>query len=223
MITILFDIDGTLIRTGGAGMRAIEQVMKEMFQLESISNVAVHGRTDEGILSDLFTAHELSFGEHREAFSRRYWELLPQTLAAGQGKILPGVEELLIRLDAMPEVALGILTGNARRAAEVKLEHFGLSKFFHFGGYGDRHSERNDVADLARASAKQALGEQFREDQLWVVGDTVDDVTCARSIDAKVVAVETGGGAPDILKASSPDCQLATLSQAEEFIQAIIS
>ena len=84
-------IDGTLIRTGGAGMTAITQTMNEMFQLESVGKVPVHGRTDQGILTDLFAAHELSFDEHRDAFSRRYWELLPSALASGPGKLLPGV------------------------------------------------------------------------------------------------------------------------------------
>ena len=221
MITLLFDIDGTLIRTGGAGMVAIKQAMKEMFELESISKVSVHGRTDQGILTDLFAAQSLSFADHREAFSRRYWELLPVTLAAGEGKVLPGVEPLLAKLDTMPEVAMGILTGNAEPAAAIKLQHFGLQHYFHFGGYGDCHCDRNDVARLARESAEAALGERFQGDQVWVIGDTVNDVTCARSIDAKVIAVETGGGSRDELSQSNPDCQLATLAQAEDFIDSI--
>lgn len=221
MITLLFDIDGTLIRTGGAGMVAIEQVMREMFGLQSVSKVPVHGRTDEGILTDLFAAQSLSFAEHREAFSRRYWELLPETLAAGEGKVLPGVEALLAKLDKVPGIAMGILTGNAEPAAAIKLQHFGLEGYFHFGGYGDRHSDRNDVAKLAWQSAEAALGEQFQRGRVWVIGDTVNDVVCARSIGAKVIAVETGGGSRDVLSRSNPDCQLATLVQSEDFLKAI--
>jgi len=223
VVTILFDIDGTLIRTGGAGMVAISQAMNEMFQLESVAKVPVHGRTDEGILTDLFDAHELSFNEHRDAFSRRYWELLPAALASGPGELLPGVMDLLNQLDANPGVELGILTGNAKRAAEVKLEHFGLQKFFSFGGYGDRHASRNEVATLARNAAQKAVGDAFEPSQLWVVGDTVNDVICARWIDAKVIAVETGGSDPAELRASNPDCQLATLCQSEDFLMAINS
>ena len=193
VVTVLFDIDGTLIRTGGAGMTAITQTMNEMFQLESVGKVPVHGRTDQGILTDLFAAHELSFDEHRDAFSRRYWELLPSALASGPGKLLPGVMDLLVRLAAEPEVELGILTGNAQRAAEIKLEYFGLEKFFSFGGYGDCHASRNDVATLAQQAAQNTIGDAFDPSRLWVVGDTVNDVVCARWISAKVVAVETGG------------------------------
>lgn len=223
MITILFDIDGTLIRTGGAGMVAISQTMNEMFQLQSIAKVPVHGRTDEGILTDLFAAHELSFSEHREAFSRRYWELLPAALASGPGELLPGVMDLLAQLEANSGIELGILTGNAERPAEVKLEHFGLRKFFRFGGYGDQHTSRNDVATLAKEAAQKAVGDAFDPSQLWVVGDTINDVVCARWIDAKVIAVETGGSDPNELRASNPDCQLATLRQSEDFLSAINS
>lgn len=202
-------------------MVAIGQAMQEMFRLERVARVPVHGRTDEGILTDLFAAHELLFDEHREAFSCRYWELLPSALASGPGELLPGVMELLIRLDAEPNVKLGILTGNAQRAANIKLEHFGLERFFSFGGYGDSHASRNDVATLARSAAEEAIGAGFDPSRLWVVGDTVNDVTCARWIDAKVVAVETGGSDPAELQASNPDCQLATLTRSEDFLSAI--
>ena len=221
VITVLFDIDGTLIRTGGAGMVAISQVMNEMFQVKKVAKVPVHGRTDQGILTDLFEAHGLSFAQHREAFSQRYWELLPATLASGSGELLPGAKELLARLEAKPDIELGILTGNARRAAEIKLEHFGLQKFFRFGGYGDYHASRNDVAMLARKAAEDAVADAFDPSHLWVVGDTVNDVACGRWIDAKVIAVETGGSDPEELRASEPDCQLATLRQTEDFLWAI--
>ena len=101
MITILFDIDGTLIRSGGAGLNAIAQTMKEMFGINSISKVDVHGRTDNGILSDLFQAESLSFDEHREDFSRRYWELLPVALESGLGRALPGVKPLLDKINEL--------------------------------------------------------------------------------------------------------------------------
>lgn len=223
MVTILFDIDGTLIRTGGAGMVAIAQTMNEMFQLDRVAEVPVHGRTDEGILSDLFAAHELSFDEHRDAFSRRYWELLPAALASGSGKLLPGVMDLLVQLKAAPDVELGILTGNAQRAAEIKLDHFGLGHFFSFGGYGDRHASRNDVATIAREAAQNTIGDAFEPSQLWVVGDTANDVVCARWISARVIAVETGGSDPAELRALDPNLQLATLGQSEDFLKAILS
>jgi phosphoglycolate phosphatase-like HAD superfamily hydrolase len=221
LITILFDIDGTLIRSGGAGMIAIKQVMKQMFDLEEIASVEVHGRTDNGIFGDLFGHQSLSYDDHRDEFNAKYWELLPSTLQRTSGAVLPGVSELLKLLTNRNDIAMGILTGNSRRAAEIKLQHFELDSFFQFGGYGDFHSERNQVAELARQSAQSYLNDQFDETKMWVIGDTVNDVTCARHIGAQVLAVETGGGCKATLAESNPDCQLGSLVDTDSFMQAV--
>lgn len=221
MITILFDIDGTLIRSAGAGMMAIGHVMKQMFGIREIECVPVHGRTDHGILSELFEQQSLSFDEHRSEFNNRYWSMLPETLSQCPGVILPGVEELLAELDQNEDVALGILTGNSKRAAEIKLRHFEIFEYFEFGGYGDVHSCRNDVASMARSSAEDRLADDFEAEHLWVVGDTVSDITCARSIASKVVAVETGG-LSEKLSDAQPDVLLPSLFDTSAFLQAVI-
>jgi phosphoglycolate phosphatase len=190
MHTLLFDIDGTLIRTQGAGFSAMAIALDEMFGISEVPSVSVHGRTDRGIIEDIFHQVEIDL-EHVDEFSQRYWNHLPRSLEQNDGWVLPGVLELLARLSDLPDVALGILTGNAERAAKIKLEHFELSQFFYFGGYGDHHACRNEVARVASQSAKQYLGERFNERKVWVVGDTVNDIRCARSIQSKVVAVET--------------------------------
>jgi len=222
VITILFDIDGTLIRSGGAGWKAIEAVMQEMFGLESVHQVPLGGRTDNGIFNDLFDAHSLSFEDHRETFSQKYWEQLPSALVSGNGTVLPGVEALLNKVGTLEDVASGILTGNAKIPAWSKVRHFGLGKFFKFGGYGDDHSNRNDVAQLAKTAASEFLGDRFESDRVWVVGDTVNDIDCARSIDAKVVAVETGGCDPLELKAAEPDLLLTNLDELDQFLEVVI-
>jgi len=222
LITILFDIDGTLIRSGGAGLLAIESALSRMFGLDGISKVDVRGRTDNGILHDIFAAHSLSFDEHRDEFNACYWSELPETLSRCPGRILPGVNQLLGELVENENVALGLLTGNSRRASEIKLRHFGLFDFFKFGGYGDYHSDRNDVAQLARQSAEQYLGRKFDPGQLWVVGDTVNDIVCARAINSKVVAVETGGCHPSTLEEARPDLQLPCLSNPATFLSVVV-
>jgi phosphoglycolate phosphatase-like HAD superfamily hydrolase len=222
LITILFDIDGTLIRSGGAGLIAIETSLRRMFDVEGIPQVQVHGRTDNGILSDIFAAHRLSFDEHRDEFNARYWSELPETLSRCSGQILPGVEHLLKELAENENVALGLLTGNSQRASDIKLRHFGLAGYFQFGGFGDHHSDRNEVAKLARQSAEAYLGRDFDPCHLWVVGDTVNDIVCARSIDSKVVAVETGGCDPRSLNQARPDLQLGCLSHTEMFLSVVV-
>ena len=222
MITILFDIDGTLIRSGGAGLIAIEHVMQQMFGIDRIGDITVHGRTDNGILSELFEQQSLSFDEHRREFNQRYWSKLQETLSQCPGAVLPGVKELLVELDRLDNVALGILTGNSKRAADIKLQHFEIGEYFDFGGYGDIHSDRNDVASMARLSAESCLGGQFEPDRLWVVGDTVNDIVCARSIASKVVAVETGGGPIEGLSDAQPDVLFSSLADTSEFIQVVV-
>ena len=202
VITILFDIDGTLIRSGGAGMIAIRQVMGEMFGLQNVTKVPVHGRTDKGILGDIFAAVSLDYDEQQSEFTKRYSSLLAQTLAGCDGVILPGVKSLLDELQQLPNVSLGILTGNGQLAAQAKLTHFQLEQYFSFGGYGDDHANRDEIAKLANRSAEQFLKNAYDPSQVWVVGDTVHDITCARSIGARVVAVETGGAGRQELELS---------------------
>ena len=223
MWTLLFDIDGTLIRTGGAGMSAIGTTMFRMFGIEEVPDVPVHGRTDYGIIEDLFRPFSIDVDEHIHEFKEMYWELLPASLEDRGGTILPGVCELLSDLQAREGVALGIVTGNTARSAAIKLEHFGLSSFFDFGGYGDDHADRNEVARLAKEAAEEHLDDQFNPDKIWVIGDTANDIRCARSIGSRVVALETGGSEPEELRQANPDLMLTSLADQNVFIEHVLS
>lgn len=196
----------------------MEQATSTMFDIPKIPDIQVHGRTDSGIFEELFELIGQDYQQHRTEFMRRYYDHLPSTLQTSNGYILPGVEPLLNRLTSTPEIQLGLLTGNTRRAAELKLNHFGLDSFFQFGGYGDHHCCRNEVARLARQAAQDYLGDRFKPDKLWVVGDTVNDIRCARAVEARVIAVETGGGNRSELESADPDQQLETLVQTDTFL-----
>jgi phosphoglycolate phosphatase len=220
MLTLLFDIDGTLLRTRGAGLAAIRTTMQEMFDISSpLPEVSVHGRTDCGILTDLFQPFGLDFEEHQHPFLANYCEHLQRTLPQHEGGVLPGVVQLLDWLSGRDDVTLGLLTGNCQRAAQIKIEHFELQTYFcGLGGYGDRSASRNDVARDALHAVRQRVEGAFREDRLWVIGDTVDDITCARAIGAKSMVVETGGCSAEELQKSEPDACLADLSDIEEVL-----
>ncbi len=211
MHTLLFDIDGTLISTGGAGFKAIRLAMNTLFGIAEIPTVDVSGRTDCAILRDLFDLLQLEFDQHIGPFSELYWKHLPNSLAQTEGRLLPGVRELLSHLDAHPDISVGILTGNSRRAADIKLRHFDLQAYFRFGGFGDHHACRNGVAQLAWESAREFLGQRFDPEKVWVIGDTIHDIRCARSIGAYAVAVETGGSPLGELQAACPDAQFESL------------
>ena len=213
--TLLFDIDGTIMTSSHAGTNAMATTAQQLYGFEKIGPLKVHGRCDRGILAELFDGLGLSYDQCHEEFCQRYYEILPNSLVENEGRLLPGVQSLLQRLASQDNVALGLLTGNLEKAARIKLQHVGVDHFFEFGGYGDKFADRNDVAAVALDAAKVSLGESFSPEKVWVIGDTVNDIRCARSINAKVLAVETGGGTREELTAESPDLIVSDLSNCE--------
>ncbi len=221
--TILFDIDGTLTTSSGAGMAAMEVTVGQLFGLSTIPSVPVHGRTDKSILHELFAAIDVPHDGTFDQFSERYCLNLPRSLEERNARLLPGVESLLEKLAGLKHVELGLLTGNLKQAAEIKLQHVGIDHFFSFGGYGDFHADRNDVAVDAIESARKSIGDRFSADHVWVIGDTVNDIRCARHVGAKVMAVETGGGNAAALKSAGPDLQLGDLTFAADWCQKLMA
>jgi phosphoglycolate phosphatase len=220
MQTLLFDIDGTLLSTGGAGMHAIAQTMREMFGIGELPSLNLHGRTDHGILQELFQHLQLDFQKHYDPFCQRYCQLLPDSLLEIPGKVLPGVRELLGVLSHQPQIKLGLLTGNSERAANIKLQKFDLDTYFQFGGFGDWHGSRDDVARKAIDAARMAIGSGFERSKVWVIGDTIQDIRCARAIGSKVIAVLTGGCSRQELLEAKPDFLFTSIeSHFDEFLE----
>jgi len=218
---ILFDIDGTLIRSGGAGVQAFARAFEAEFGIvDGVEQMIFAGRTDSGLVSEAFEAHGVpATPANHQRFYDRYMFLLAERLHHTSGGVLPGVREFLRQLEALPRPPLiGLLTGNIRLGAEIKLRHFRLWKHFHTGGFGDDHEDRNQIAAIARDRGSRLLGERLRGEQIVVVGDTPHDVRCGRAIGAKVLAVATGGSKQEELCAAQPDwlvLDLRGLSAAE--------
>ncbi|MFN0051877.1 MAG: HAD family hydrolase [Planctomycetales bacterium] len=213
----LFDIDGTLIQTGGAGKAALFEALRTGFDVgQPTDRVSIHGRTDRGITRDLFQHHGIDDRpEHWERFRAEYLRHLPVCLTARPGAVLPGIMPLLQQLQARQDIMLGLLTGNTQAGAAIKLRHYGLDRFFEFGGFGDEHHDRNDVAREALQIVQQRLGGPADLDRVWVIGDTPGDVRCGRAIGARVLAVATGDSSADELVASSPDHLAQDLADLE--------
>ncbi|MCX7422288.1 MAG: HAD family hydrolase [Planctomycetia bacterium] len=208
MHTILFDIDGTLIHSGGAGQAGIERVLAEEFGVTApTTGISTAGRTDRGIARDLIRFHQL---EESEATYQRmlqaYLRILPLELKARDGGTFPGIRDLLNQLSQRRDVRLGLLTGNYQEAAWQKLRHFELDHHFQFGGFGDDHADRDDVARLALTAAQShAASKPIHTSHLWVIGDTPADVQCGRAIGARVIAVATGIHSRQDLEPTQPD------------------
>ncbi len=214
MIIVLWDIDGTLIRSGGAGKLAMESALRSAFGLtEILDTVSYSGRTDVAIVGDLLQVHDLpTTDENRAKLRDAYLGELPDCLKSAGGEILPGIPAILGDLQRRDDVVQGLLTGNVRRGARVKLEHFGLWDFFGPGGFGDRHTDRNDVAREALAAMTTHLGRPATGSEIWVVGDTPHDISCARAIGARVLAVATGWHPIAELEACRPDALFTDLA-----------
>jgi phosphoglycolate phosphatase-like HAD superfamily hydrolase len=214
MHVCLFDIDGTLISTGGAGKAALEAAMASAFGVcHSVEKLALNGRTDRAIIRDLLTLHGVDeTSETRERLLNAYLGHLPACLARIRGQVLPGIAAFLEQLGARDEVAVGLLTGNIRAGARLKLGHYELAHHFPFGGFGDHYHSRDDVAREAWREIQQRFDATVVPERVWVIGDTPHDVRCARCIGARVAAVATGWHSREELSACNPDVTLANLS-----------
>ena len=215
------DIDGTLVSTGGAGQAAFVVTLDKDFGIANASSTGVTfaGRSDRAIALDLFALHGLEPSvEMWERFRPAYVRRLAEVLPTFKGRVLPGVVPLLEALAARGDVALGLLTGNVRLAAERKLTHYGLWDHFAFGGFGDVHTDRCDIAASALAEARAHLNGDAHG-QVLVIGDTLNDITCGRSIGARCIAVPTGTTSIDLLQTGEPDVLVETLEDAEPILR----
>lgn len=182
--------------------------------------VPYSGRTDRSITQDLFRSHGIdATDDNWRRFLASYLGHLPGCLARHQGRVLPGIADLLTRLTAQNHVVMGLLTGNVRDGARLKLGHYGLYQHFRFGGFGDHHFDRNDVACEALAEAERHLDGTIERGRFWVIGDTPLDIRCARHIGARVVAVATGWHPVEELAAAEPDLLLADLSDPAPLLE----
>jgi phosphoglycolate phosphatase-like HAD superfamily hydrolase len=211
----LFDIDGTLVDTGGAGLTALTEAAVECFG-EAGPELDLAGSTDLGIIQNFLDhfgrEHDPVFVDEFFAF---YLERLEWNLDHGgfPGKVLPGAVDLLERLAETPDIHLGLLTGNIAGGAAAKMRHFGLDHFFPFGGYGCDFADRNKLGPVAAARATAHTGRAFHPDEIVVIGDTPKDIACAKALGSPCIAVATGRFSVEELRQHSPHRVIASLEE----------
>lgn len=213
---ILFDIDGTLIRTGGAGVRAFGSVFEEVFGHKTgTDRIRFAGRTDTSLVREMLVNHDMEPSPENVArFFAIYERWLRHWLGKLEGGVCAGVLDFMAHCtDRKSPPVIGLLTGNVRIGAEIKLQHFGIWDRFVMGAFGDDHEDRNELAVIARQRGRDRIGDDLRAEEILVIGDTPRDVACGRHIGARVLAVTTGGATRDELAASRPDWLVDDLSQ----------
>ena len=225
MRLLLFDIDGTLVNTLGAGKAALRVAMLSVYgETGPIETFDFHGRTDPAIVRGLLRAVgwpdaeiEAGFGATWEA----YLGALERELQERDGRVqtYSGVAELLDELEDDARFAVGLVTGNMEGGARRKLEAAGLAGRFGFGAYGSDSERREDLPPVARLRAQNTYDRLFDMETAVVVGDTPEDIRCARANGARVLAVATGRHSAEELRDHDPDAVFETLDDTSRILR----
>lgn len=218
LFLVLWDIDGTLITSGG-GMRAFARALHNVFGINDLlDDIDPAGRTDRWIMRQIFAKSGLPATE--ENFTRLtegYEKALPGEMQIPGARLLPGVAVLLSAIRGLDNVGQGLLTGNLRAGARVKLASCGLWDYFAFGAFADDAEHRNELGPLAVRRAEERHGAAFAPHRVWIVGDTPHDIECARAMGANSLAVATGRHTLEDLAAHHPTALLQNLADADAF------
>ena len=220
---VLFDIDGTLVLTGGAGLRAMNKACAELVgHADALAGIPVAGRTDRVILSDVVQRIGRELDEPLlEHLRDRYLAHLAEEIqhpGPGARGVMPGIRPLLDRLHERDDVFLGLLTGNFEAGARIKLEHFDLWRYFRCGAYADDAADRNALVPFALERARGCGLPEVGPRDILVVGDTPHDIACAQAVGAFAVGVATGGFTTAQLDESGADVVFEDLSDGDRFV-----
>jgi phosphoglycolate phosphatase-like HAD superfamily hydrolase len=228
---LLFDIDNTLLYTGGAGGLAMAQAFEQLYGVpDGFAGIEFSGRTDRFILQAGLDNHGVAGGceVHLDEFTSLYHALLPDAMNAREGRLMPGFPQLLDALSREPGVRLGLATGNFPEAARLKLQHFGIHGYFAGGGFGEASLERADVVRaamvaLADGALPSSAGLGPSLDQILVIGDTPHDITSALDNGAVAVGVATGSYGVEALRQSGAHLAFEDFSDWQAAAHALLT
>ena len=222
MKLLLFDIDGTLLHSGGAGKDAMQRAFEQVYgEGDAFQGVQLMGRTDPSILREALERKGLAWRDaEADKFREYYFWFLEEELGKPRpGKMLcPGILPLLSALQEKRDMELGLLTGNWRYGGQLKLRHFGLDGFFKIGAFADDSMHREDLVPIAMERYFKTSGIRPEKRDVYVIGDTPLDILCAKPHAVKVVAVATGVHTLEQLKAEHPDHAFEDLTNLAEVL-----
>ena len=220
MKLLLFDIDGTLVLSGGAGLRAMNQAFEHLFSIkDALTGIQLAGRTDTSIILDAGEKHKLTLDDAIIAqYKQTYFSFLPEEMAKpnAEKRAMPAVEQLLPKLAVQKDIYLGLLTGNWETSGRIKLAHFDFEKYFSFGAFADDSVDRNKLVPFALQRFEEKYSVQIDRQDVYVIGDTPADIQCAKPHGVTSVAVAAAHYSTADLAAHQPDILLDDLYGAEK-------
>jgi phosphoglycolate phosphatase-like HAD superfamily hydrolase len=211
----LFDVDQTLIRSGGAGVKAVREAFREIWGIDDATvGMDYAGRSDFAILRDLFAKHGLDIADPAllDRYLSTYLAHLARLLEVTGGEVLPGVREILDVFRERPGHETGLVTGNLRTGAELKLRRFGIWDYFAEGGFAEDGERREEIVAAATRRFAARAGRPLEARHFAVFGDTPHDVAAARAHGIRVVAVATGYFDAEALRAAGAEFVVPDLS-----------
>lgn len=224
----LFDLDGTLLLSGGAGMRAMEKVFLEHYNLpEAFRGIHPDGKIDPGIFREIIQTRGLDL-PNVDAAIDRLCELYIEALAlqmpiSTEAKRMPGIPALLDALELRPDTALGLLTGNLEKGAAIKLGRFDLNRYFHFGAFGSDHEDRAELVRIAVKRAEAHLGRSVPlGPNVFVIGDTPRDIQCGKANNTSTVGVATANYSIAQLRQAGADHVFDDFADTDSVIAALL-
>ena len=235
MKLVLFDIDGTLLNCNGAGKSAIGEAIKSIFGFDGFpKGYSLAGCTDGQIINDILLHYNVPqdiIDEKKASVFDAYYNYLEIFTASGKYKknLLPGVLPLLEKLKSLDQqIILGLLTGNLKKSALLKLKLFDIDNYFLyngdlFGAFGSDHIKRTELVNIATDRAFKMTGKNFYEKDIVVIGDTKNDILCGKHCNVKSIAVATGGYSYDELLKYEPDYLFNDFSDTQKVVDTILN
>lgn len=226
MKLLLFDLDGTLVSTGEAGIRALDHAFKVLYNISHATHeVELAGKTDNLIFQDIFEQYldQKPTMQEIKAIGQSYLTQLAIEVPQSQNyRILAGIKSFLEKTDQNEELQLGLGTGNLEQGARIKLERAELNPFFPFGGFGSDARERDEMLKIGLSRAEAHLGRKIQARDTYIIGDTVRDVAAAQKAGYVSVAVASGHASIETLETSRPDILIESFETPEALWDVLI-
>jgi phosphoglycolate phosphatase len=220
---LLFDIDGTLVLTGGAGIRALNRAFQQVVGIDNaMENIRPHGKTDPAIVREIFHARAAAANVVHSAdlvnqILDAYVSFLPEEVRSSQSyRILPGITSFLEAFSGHPDIVLGLATGNVEKGARIKLERGNLNSYFRFGGFGSDAENRAHLVRCAAENGFRCCGQTIASEDIFVIGDTPRDIDAGREAGFRTVGVATSDYSREQLEESGADLVMSDFDQDRE-------